>query len=65
MIDARRRAATLTLVGLVAGAVVLPLAPLDLATMRLGPLSLTWWYAAATPVVAALVAVAALVLHRE
>ena len=65
MIDDVRRAATLTLFGLVAGAVVVPLLPLDLATIRVGPLSVTWWYAAAAPVVAAVVVVAALVSRRE
>jgi hypothetical protein len=56
----RRGPATFTLLGVIGGAVLLPLAPLDLATVRLGPLSLTWWYAVVSSIAAAVVAVVAL-----
>jgi hypothetical protein len=58
----RRRAGIVTLLALLAGALALPLAPFDLAAVRLAGVSLLWWYAA---VVAPLLAVAVAVLAVE
>jgi hypothetical protein len=56
----RRRAAVLTLLTLIAGGIILTEVPLELAAIRLGPLSLLWWYVAAAPLCAAAVALLAL-----
>ncbi len=59
----RRRAAVRALLVLVAGALVLLFAPLDVAAIRLGPLSLLWWYAVvAVPIGGAAIAFVALVV---
>jgi hypothetical protein len=60
-----RRAALRALVAIVAGAVLLLLAPLDSGALRVGPLSLLWWYAVvAAPLGAIALAAAALVAAR-
>ena len=57
----RRRTASGILLALVAIAVLLTQLPLDVAAMRLGALSLLWWYAGvAGPVVATVITLAAL-----
>jgi len=57
----RRRTASGILLAVVAVAVVLTQLPLDVAAMRLGALSLLWWYAGvASPVVATVITLLAL-----
>ena len=61
-----RRVAVRALVALVAGAFLVLLAPLDLAAIRLGPLSVLWWYSViAAPLAAAAIATAALAAARS
>ena len=56
-----RRAAILTLLTLVVGALALAVAPFDLAAVRLAGVALLWWYAAvAGPAVAAGITIAIL-----
>lgn len=64
MISDPRRVAVRALLALVAGALVLSLAPLDVAAIRLGPLSLLWWYTAVVAPLAAL-AIAAAALSAD
>lgn len=60
-----RRAGIVTLLALLAGALALPLAPFDLAAVRLAGVSLLWWYAAVlAPLLAAVVAVFVLAGER-
>ena len=57
----RRRTASGILLSLVAIGVLLMQLPLDVAAMRLGALSLLWWYAGvAGPVVATVITLVAL-----
>lgn len=66
MISHPRRVAVRALVALVAGALVLLLVPFDLAAIRLGPLSVLWWYTViAAPLAAAAIATAALAAARS
>ena len=58
----RRRAGIVALLVLLAGGLVLAVAPWDLAATRLAGVALLWWYAALlAPVTAVAVAVASLV----
>ena len=58
-----RRSGTLVLLVVLAGTFPLVFAPFAVGSVRLGGVSLTWWYVAAAPLAAA--AVAALALARE
>ncbi len=60
-----RRAATLVLLVIIAGAGVLAYGPFALGTLRVGGVSLIWWYVAAVaPMAAAALALAALLVRR-
>ena len=60
-----RRAAVSVLLALIAGAAFLAHGPLALGSLRLGGVSLLWWYAAvAAPLVAIAAAVAALLVRE-
>ena len=59
--ETRRRAGIVALLALLAGALLLAIAPMHAASIRLGGVSLLWWYAAAVvPVTGVIVAVASL-----
>lgn len=61
-----RRAATIVLLALIAGAAILAHGPFALGALRVAGVSLLWWYAAAAaPVAAAVVVVAALMVRRS
>jgi len=62
---AARRAAVVVLLALIAGAAFLAHGPLALGSLRLGGVSLLWWYAAAAAPLVAIGAVVAALLVRE
>jgi hypothetical protein len=58
-----RRVVLMTLLAVVAVAVVLSVAPRDVAAIRLAGVSVLWWYATVVPLVAA--AAVAVILRRN
>jgi hypothetical protein len=64
--ETRRRAGIVALLALLAGGLLLAVAPLHIAAIRLRGVALLWWYAALlAPVTAAAVAAVTLVRRRR
>lgn len=62
MIDDSKRRGILALLALLAGALLLAIAPMHLAEVRMGGVSVLWWYVAlVAPITAAAIAVISLV----
>ena len=59
------RAVVVTLLLLVAGAILLSAAPRDPAAIRFAGVSLLWWYAGIAPVAGAVMTIAALLTSRR